>query len=221
VSSTLPYFRALKIGIFVTLLLGSELSLGYSVEAFNHLVKTEQSTSPEGILSALPKSLRSRYALLFKSRSLQGASFKDPRVILFGDDARFVITFNGSPDQKGYSEIEVMEFDDQSETFSFHEVSYSEVPGQRPKVEVSDTNPQKCLQCHGDPPRPIWDTSPSWPGAYGERYRNPLGKIEQEGLAEFLSIQPNHSRYRILLDTERFRLEFKEYRRTDRKFPEI
>src|SRR5256885_17060270 len=39
---------------------------------------------------------------VFESRSLQGASPENPRVILFGPDARFIVTFNGSPAQRGF-----------------------------------------------------------------------------------------------------------------------
>src|SRR5262249_19298254 len=37
-------------------------------------------------------------------------------------------------------------------------------------VNISHPNPPRCLRCHGEPARPVWDTHPEWPGAYGERY---------------------------------------------------
>jgi hypothetical protein len=54
--------------------------------------------------------LRSNYILMHESRSRQEASYEFPRVIAFTDDARFVLTFNGDPNARGYYEIEMYEF---------------------------------------------------------------------------------------------------------------
>jgi hypothetical protein len=44
----------------------------------------------------------------------------------------------------------------------------------------------------------VWDTHPTWPGVYGERYRTALSEAEQAGLKRFLAHQRMHSRYRHL-----------------------
>jgi hypothetical protein len=75
---------------------------------------------------------------------------------------------------------------------------------QKAHVVFSDSNPEKCLRCHGSSARPIWDTQPLWPGAYGERYFSPLAAEEQAGLAGFLAQQPNHPRYKNLQHVDIF-----------------
>ncbi|TLZ24433.1 MAG: hypothetical protein E6K27_13825 [Gammaproteobacteria bacterium] len=72
------------------------------------------------------------------------------------------------------------------------------------QVQVSEVNPPHCARCHGAPPRPVWDSFPLWPGAYGERYGARLSTRERTGLAAFLARQPTHARYRQLLAVQRF-----------------
>jgi hypothetical protein len=168
--------------------------------------------SVEQLIAALPFTLRSRYALVFDSRSLQGASFRDPRVILYGPDARLVVTFNGDPSQRGFRTVETMEFRSDTKEFLFREVQFPLDGTQPAAVLVSEANPQRCTRCHGIPARPIWDTHPLWPGAYGERYGANLSGAEYAGLIAFLAQQPTHPRYRNLLAVERFdeRATFRE-----------
>ena len=95
---------------------------GFDFPAFRAVLESHPHQSIEELLPSLPVSLRNRYALVFSSRSLQGASFKDPRVILFGDDARFIVTFNGERTQAGFYTLETMEFNEDEATFQFREV---------------------------------------------------------------------------------------------------
>jgi hypothetical protein len=172
-------------------------------ESLRQLISEKRVTSIERLLEFLPFPLLSRYALVFNSRSLQESSYRNPRVILFGDDARFIVAFNGDPGQRGYDVLEVMEFDEPHMRFIFREFQFH-ASEQNMSVTASEPNPEKCLSCHGEPARPIWDTHPAWPGAYGERYRAPLGKAEKEGLESFLAKQATHPRYRALKDLRVF-----------------
>ena len=160
--------------------------------------------SVEELLAVLPAGQRSHYTLVFDSRSLQGASAANPRVILYGNDARFILTFNGSAQQRGYRSVETMEFDEAQGAFRLRELEFA--PGVRgaAAVTISEVNPPRCQRCHGTPAQPVWDTFPLWPGAYGERYRATLSATERAGLAGFLAQQPAHPRYRYLLDSARF-----------------
>jgi hypothetical protein len=159
--------------------------------------------SLEGLLAALPASERSSYALVFESRSLQGASFENPRTILFGPDARFIVTFNGSATQRGFRVLETMEFDERSRSFKLRELLFPEPAAGAAGVIVSELNPERCARCHGTPPHPVWDSFPLWPGAYGERYGARLSARERAGLSAFLAQQAAHPRYRQLIGTER------------------
>lgn len=75
------------------------------------------------------------------------------------------VTFNGDPGQRGYDSVETLEFDPVSSAFRLREIRFG--PG---APRISGVNPEPCAACHDSPARPIWDTPPSWPGVYGERY---------------------------------------------------
>ena len=177
---------------------------GFNYASLQSLLSRQDIGSVEELIAALPAAQRNRYALVFESRSLQGASPENPRVILYGPDARFIVTFSGSPAQRGFRVVETMEFDDDSKEFRLRELLFPERAAGPDKVVVSEVNPQRCTRCHGAPPRPVWDTFPLWPGAYGERYRATLSARERAGLAAFLALQPKHPRYGELLDVKRF-----------------
>ncbi len=177
---------------------------GFDFEALQQLLHTQNIGTVEQLIAALPATQRSNYALVFESRSLQGASFENPRAILFGPDARFIVTFDGSPAQRGFRSVETMEFDAASSEFRLRELLFPEQAGGGGQVEVSEVNPERCARCHGTPARPVWDTFPLWPGAYGERYRASLSPRERAGIKSFLTQQPTHPRYRQLLYAQRF-----------------
>lgn len=170
----------------------------FSFASLEALVRAHDAGTVEELLAALPEAQRRDYALMFDSRSLQAASFENPRVILYGPDARFVLTFNGSAAQGGFRLLETLEFDAAAREFRLRELEFPERPGGAAGVRVSETNPERCMRCHGNPPRPLWDSFPLWPGAYGERYGASLSDRERAGLARFLAQQPAHPRYRYL-----------------------
>ena len=177
---------------------------GFDFAALQSLITINHIRSIEAVLPALPDSLRYRYALVFASRSLQDAGYDGPRVILFGPDARLVVTFNGDRDQRGYDALETMEFDAASGQFRFREVQFPTHPADASPVTFSEPNPSRCQRCHGTPARPVWDTQPLWPGAYGERYQASLSAEEQAGMASFLARQAADPRYQSLLGVDRF-----------------
>src|SRR4051812_36180203 len=67
-----------------------ETPLKYDIEFIKTLIRKNDVKSVEDFLQALPVALRSNYVLVHHSSSSQPASFKDPRVIAFSPDARFI-----------------------------------------------------------------------------------------------------------------------------------
>jgi len=179
-------------------------SRGFDFAALQDLIESRRIRSIEQLLPALPASLRGRYALVFASRSLQDARFESPRAILYGADAKFVVTFNGAADQRGFNTLETMEFNGSTQQFEFREITFPASASDSPPAFVSDPNPRRCQRCHGSPAHPIWDTSPLWPGVYGERYGARLSSEERGGIHRFLDLQETDPRYRNLLGTARF-----------------
>ena len=178
----------------------------FDQQSIERLITDEHLTSLDAVLSRLPQSLLSNYALVFNSRSLHESSFAYPRAILFGDDAKLVVTFNGDPAQRGYDALEAMQFDEAGQRFIFKEFMFTgSAKGAVSEVRISKNNPEKCLACHTSTAKPVWDTHPTWPGVYGERYRSPLTDKEIAGLQLFIkSVQPQNSRYRLLKNIELF-----------------
>lgn len=192
-------------GLLVWLALIAGMPAGAAELGFAQLqsqISQQQIHSVEGMVQLLPVSMRSHYVLVFASRSLQAAGFENPRAILYGSDAKFIVTFNGHPQQRGFESVEVAEFKPETQSFELREIRFP--AGQGAPVEYSQADPPQCLSCHGSPVRTLWDSAPLWPGAYGERYLQPLSAPEKTGIARFLEQQPNNPRYRLLLDTERF-----------------
>jgi hypothetical protein len=176
----------------------------FGFESLQALIRTHDVGTVEELLAALPEAQRRNYALMFDSRSLQAAGYDQPRVILYGPDARFVLTFNGTDAQRGFRLVETLEFDVTTRQFHTRELEFPERSGGAAAVRVSAPDPGRCVPCHGNPTHPVWDSFPLWPGAYGERYNSTLSEPERAGLERFLARQPSHPRYRYLLDTARF-----------------
>ena len=65
----------------------------------------------ESFLAALPTSLSQSFVLMHESRSMQQATPRLPRQILFGSDARFLLAVSGVPEDPRYNELEFAEFE--------------------------------------------------------------------------------------------------------------
>ncbi len=164
----------------------------------------------ENLLPLLPADFRSRYALVYASRSLQGATPLHPRVIMFGLDARFILTFSGTPELTGYDLMETIEFDDREKKFNFRSIEF---PAERtnaiskeplPAPHFSELNPPLCVACHRKELRPNWDSYAGWPGVYGSRDDTfPAAEKEQ-----YQSFQNNVfmkvGRYRYFAEPEKY-----------------
>ncbi len=137
----------------------------------------------------------SNYSLMYNSGSLQRATYLLPRAIVFGETAKFILTFNGIKGSFGYNTIETVEYDGYS--YAFREIQFLEEPKYQSqsvsdqvlaedeidrklstgRILVSKPNPAKCISCHGYvEPHPIWESYFMWPGAYGSEDDNVFGE---------------------------------------------
>jgi hypothetical protein len=151
----------------------------------------------EDLLKPLVDTMGFQAVYAYKSRSAQGASFQNPRVILRNGPtnkraaAEFIVTFNGDPTHRGYNSLEVMQYNRSNHEFELYELKF-------PLSNVSpQMNPPKCLACHGQDPRPNWDSYPIWPGFYGSE-EDRLGSAEIEAWKAFTAKSGLHPRYRVL-----------------------
>lgn len=175
--------------------------------------------------------LRTNYAeymkyhtFVYDTRSIQEASFENPRAIVFGNDANVVLTFNGDPSQGAYHSLEVMNYDEKKKTFEFHEIVFpdeskvgltTEEIAKYRRDPISEANPQKCMHCHAmrSTPHPLWDTYGLWQGVYGSEddsifrrddaafwrtYGKTFDGLEEDKFAEFQKKRPQKDRYKRL-----------------------
>jgi hypothetical protein len=199
--SSLGVAAALATGLACS---GCAASVGHvadppTYEALKTFITREHVGSVEQVVAALPPSYLEHHALMFETRSLQAASFERPRAIVYGTDASFVIAFDGQPADSGGA-LETMEFDRDTRRFVLREIAFED-GADGPRATFSDDNPAACKTCHGVPEHPIWDSYPTWPGAYGEVEGVPpwMAAREKDGYAAFLRVRDEDPRYRSLV----------------------
>lgn len=158
---------------------GTMLSYGYqpnsklNLEKLMDVFKQAQAKSVPQALAAMKAAAPEYFEhsiLMYRSQSLQEASFQAPRVFLSDRSAELIVTFNGNPKHRGYQKLEVMQFRAETLKFEFREIDFT-----NGEMRLSEANPKTCLQCHqsasrvGVDPRPNWEPYNVWPGAYGSQ----------------------------------------------------
>jgi len=154
------------------------------------------------LIPLLPRELRENFLFVHESRSPfhAGISPEFPRVILFTNDARLVLTFIGDERQPGFDLLETMSFDDEQAKFTLraHLMPAAERQAWRPSSEDA-----RCPRCHGVDPRPIFDSYPLWPGFYGavlDTFPNDrIGKKEAKNYAAFMAGNAKTGVYKDLI----------------------
>jgi hypothetical protein len=142
------------------------------------------------LVPLLPDELRKNFTFVYDSRSPFKASITPqlPRVILFTDDGRLVLTFIGDEQAPGADLLESMSFDDEQAKFVMNAYLLPAAERRAWRPSASDA---KCERCHGADPRPIFDSYPHWPGFYGSVQdtfpRDRVGEKERKNYAAFIA----------------------------------
>ncbi|RYZ65198.1 MAG: hypothetical protein EOP05_20945, partial [Proteobacteria bacterium] len=183
---------------------GQTTAQSFTFENLKEIVASKDLRSVSDVVPYLPEEYRKSFTLMHKSRSIQRSSAEAPRAILFGNDAKMVMSFNGDPNDAGYDRLEVMEFKDDTEKFEFKFIYFAD---KETKAEVIDS-PMNCVGCHGMIPsdlHPDWDVGLVWRGAYGsqddtfaETQLDPNLKEEAAAYTQFLGGVSQHDRYKHL-----------------------
>lgn len=129
------------------------------------LVKNSSIRSIDQLLDRMDEDMFDHYLLMHSSGSLQQASVKAPRVILFNKDATFIMAFTGRNDLIGSNRLEMIQFNSNENHFEFYDVTFP--ANNRDQIDFSDKNPKECQSCHRVDLRPNWDAYPFWKDAYG------------------------------------------------------
>ena len=185
-------------GLLLTLVLAIQAHAGYPVnpnaddqisyDSFRRAIEADTKIqSIEEALKLVPKRFYDNHVLVYRSRSLQDASFLFPRAIAFGESGKFILTFNGNERQRGFNKLEMIQFRESTNRFEFREITFQ--LGKPPFF--SEANPKKCLECHQSPqrtnvdPRPNWEPYNFWPGVYGS-VDEEIRPVLKEGYEKFL-----------------------------------
>jgi hypothetical protein len=163
----------------------------------------------EQFIASLPETIRKNYVIIYESKSLQSASFQKPRVIIRSPLSEVMLTFTDpqGSQNKHDSNIEMMYWDSKEKAFKLQEITFN-----NNSYSLSEVNPQACIKCHGDDPKPNWEPYSTWPGVYGGdaefRFGGELVKGERKNLDEFVAKAPQHPLYKHLIGLkENFKIE--------------
>ena len=131
-----------------------------TIDALNAFAVENGIASLRDLLAALPGWLPANHILVETSRTRHPASIDHPRVLLFGSDARLLMSVGSDPTDPSREVIDVAELEGNG-LWKFRSIDF----GTSPPTESADAS--ACTGCHADPPRPIWGSYPSWPGMFG------------------------------------------------------
>jgi len=152
-------------------------------ESFREILLRERPVSIAEAIQAMQRrfpSYLSHHTLVYRSLSLHGSDYENPRAIVFGSTGDFILTFNGNPKHRGYGSIEAMAFSP-TRGYAFRLISFAQEPKnaadlidadeielRTANLLISKPNPRICTSCHDEiNPRPIWEPFAVWPGVYG------------------------------------------------------
>ena len=136
---------------------------------------------------------------LYVSKSLQGASLDNPRIIASRQDNLFTVTFNGDPSQEGYDTLELMEWLPSPDSrFILHSHRFAGDTEDMKRVQGPHyRQPEKtnCLSCHRADPRPNWFEYNVEAGSLALKDVSP--RIDQAREA-FMKRAASHARYKFI-----------------------
>lgn len=166
-------------------------------QAVDEFIRDNPKKSTNDLLEFLAKSFPQMFiepVLMFRSESLHknSVSYETPRAILSSKDGKYVIAFSGDIKNHASSAIEELSFEESSAKFELREISLAS------GTLTAERNPQKCIQCHGSDPRPIWDAYDMWPGAYAGNNSRSFGENDEKGIKAFRKEMSHNSRYMLL-----------------------
>ncbi len=140
-------------------------SLPQNIRADNILEQINQNdiTTVEEFIEALPPLYKKFVVLVYKSEALHNdfVSGDHPRVISWGADGRFVLTWTTDPDSPARESVEFL----QPGSYSW-DAGVIDFSGYEPRI----VRPAECADCHGRLNKPLWGEFPVWEGTENENF---------------------------------------------------
>lgn len=174
----------------------NQLSLDWIHRQLNDAKSVEQ------LLGKFDKKSLERHLLAYHSESQQFASIPSPRVLVYSENADFVMAFNGEPGTDGYNDLEILRFDHQD--WKFHPEVIHFDPKGREEARI-EAHPTVCMQCHQTDVRPNWDGYFHWVGFYGSEDDNM--NAGAPNLNDKLTTGPEHDFYKQYTDHKQAQID--------------
>jgi hypothetical protein len=167
---------------------------GASFAALRTYVTAHHIETLADLLPSLPEDLRASFVLVRQTQSLQAPTTPlEPRAILFGAEARFIVTFNAT----GQS-LEVIEEPQGADHFLFARVQFAEHGPTAFYAGEEAESRFECASCHAG--RPLWGQYREWAGVYGGDQEDILvGSPEDQDYRALLEKAKTHPLYRNLV----------------------
>ncbi|MCB0411500.1 MAG: hypothetical protein KDD22_03185, partial [Bdellovibrionales bacterium] len=185
-----------------------------SFKELTELVQRKQVKSVDELLQAIKAETPDffgGFTLIWRSQALGRhlISPERPRVLMYGTEGQFMLTFHSHPEGRAAKKgdkgetIETIEYKNGRAYLREFTFNNESVPDLSPKK--IETNPQRCLNCHGQDPVGLWEPYNSWPGTYfsmsrGDidfiRFKEHGGKtLEYRNFMKFLKESKRNPRY--------------------------
>lgn len=173
----------------------NELELSDIIKIFDN--SQDSPKSVQDFLKKIPSIYKEKFAVQYSSRGLQGATEKNPRIVMFGATAQTVIAFNGDPSRPGFNTIEGFSYSKKNKAFEFFEVNFN-------KKNELQINPASCKLCHGANQHPIFGSYyglADWTGFYGSEVESGTkfdfirSTVYEKGYQTFLDNALTHPLY--------------------------
>jgi hypothetical protein len=134
-------------------------------------VQQNNINSVKELLNHLPEHMRKNYAFVAETRGLGQTSTKDPGLLLFGSDGRFMMNMDTMSTSPRYEVVDMAYLNDEGD-WEFKSLDFSTSP---PALSPNGGSNGECRQCHGQggvnsngPMRPFWGTYLEWPGFFSD-----------------------------------------------------
>ena len=126
-------------------------------------IETNSITTVAELIEALPVLHKIHVGFVYKSEAPNNeyVSGNSPRVISWGADSRFVLTWSTDPDMPDNERVEFLH--PGSGGWIAGVIDFSADP-----PEIS--NPGECADCHGSLNKPLWGEYPTWEGTEDEHF---------------------------------------------------
>lgn len=141
----------------------------HSTEQLLGMMKACNVRTLEDFLLHLPKDLKRRYNLIYRTKGIGRASAAYPRILLSGYQSDIVLSTDSEQSSPLYGTVEIADYRPEKKDLIFKTITFHQSGKHKPRISAN--NPARCMECHHNDEYQknqfIWNDLPFWPGVYG------------------------------------------------------